>query len=208
MAKQGKRKQSSLTPRQLEILTFIRDQRRELGYSPTMQEVADHLGVCKVTVFEHVGALEEKGFVTRAKHKARSLEISDGVRFPDSRSTLLPIAGRIAAGRPIEAVEHVESIDLETIFATRKDVFVLQVQGDSMIDEHIQDGDYVVCERREQARDGEIVVALLDNEEATLKTLFRERGGVRLQPANPKYKPIRAKNVTIQGVVVGVLRRY
>lgn len=208
MARLGKRKQASLTPRQLEILTFIRDQRREHGYSPTMQEVADHLGVCKVTVFEHVGALEEKGLVTRAKHKARSLEITDHAQFPDSRPTLLPIAGRIAAGRPIEAVENVESIDLETIFAAKKDVFVLRVEGDSMIDEHIQDGDYVVCERREQARDGEIVVALLENEEATLKTLYREKGGIRLQPANPKYKPIRVKNVTIQGVVVGVLRRY
>ena len=199
-----------LTPRQLEILTLIRDGRRRDGYSPTMQEIADQLGVSKVTVFEHVEALIEKGLLRRLPHKARSLEVTDSARFPDRRPTLIPLAGRIAAGGPIEAVEDLESLDLETVFDSRHDTFVLQVKGDSMIDEHIRDGDYVVVERRQQVRDGETVVALLANGEATLKKLYRQGRRIRLQPANKRYKPIQVSpgEVQVQGVVVGVLRRY
>ncbi len=198
----------TLTPRQLEILVSIRDGRRRNGYSPTLQEIADHLGISKITVFEHVEALLRKGLLRRQANKARSLELTSSVRFPDDRPTLLPLVGRIAAGRPIEAIELPDAVDLETIFQSRHPVRVLEVQGDSMIDEHIQEGDFVIYEERSNARNGDTVVALVNGEEATLKKFFREKSRIRLQPANEKYKPIYAEDVQVQGVVVGVIRRY
>lgn len=200
--------QPSLTPKQLRVLTFIRDFSRAKGYSPTMQELADEFGVSKVTVFEHVSALHKKGYLKRSRHKARSLQLSDSIRFPDERATRLPLAGTIAAGAPIEAIEQNESLDLEEMFVSSHGNFVLRVRGDSMIEDQICDGDYVIIEKRETARDGETVVALLDDGEATLKRFYREPRGIRLQPANPAYKPIHTKSVQIQGVVVGILRRY
>ncbi len=197
----------TITPRQMEILTYIRDCRHAHGYSPTLQEIGDSLGLSKVTVFEHVGALERKGMLRRgAKHSARSLRISSKVEFPDERPSCIPIAGRIAAGMPIEAIEDVASLDLEEMFNRPVDTFVLEVTGDSMIDDHICDGDYVVCERRNTARNGQTVVALLPDGEATLKRLYREKGRIRLQPANPAFEPIFVDNVQIQGVVIGLLR--
>ena len=196
------------TPRQLEILRFIRDYRNRHGYSPTMQEIGDHLRLTKVTVFEHVGALERKGLLLRgAKHKARSLQVSPSFEFADERPTRIPLVGRIAAGLPIEAIEDRQALDLEELFDRPGETFVLQVSGDSMVDEHICDGDLVVCERRKEARDGETVVALLQDGEATLKKFYREKGRVRLQAANPNYGPIYADKVNIQGVVVGVVRK-
>jgi len=198
-----------VTPRQMDILRFVRDFRARHGYSPTMQEIADYLGVSKVTVFEHVGALEKKGLLLRgARHKARSLQISDEASFPEEdRPTQIPLAGRIAAGHPLEAVEDRESIDLEEMFARPGESFCLRVTGESMIDEQIRDGDYVICERRSEARNGETVVALLEGGEATLKKFYKERGRIRLQPANPDFSPIYVDNAEIQGVVIGVIRR-
>ncbi|NLX13932.1 MAG: transcriptional repressor LexA [Phycisphaerales bacterium] len=195
-----------LTPKQLRILTLIRDYQRKHGYSPTMQELADVLGVTKVTVFEHVSGLEKKGLLRRSRHRARSLELTGRVAFPDESSTALPLAGRIAAGKPIEAVEDNEIVDLGNMFRARSDTFVLQVSGDSMIEEHICDGDLVVVERRQTADNGETVVALLDNGDATLKKFYKEGGRIRLQPANAGLSSIHVDNVTIQGVVIGVLR--
>lgn len=199
----------TVTPRQMDILKFVRDYRARHGYSPTMQETGDHFDLSKVTVFEHVGALEKKGLLRReARHKARSLQLSDDVVFPDEqRPTRIPLAGRIAAGQPLEAIQDEEPLDLEEMFSGRKDTFCLQVVGDSMIEEQIRHGDIVVCERRDRARDGETVVALLDNDEATLKKFYRERGRIRLQPANPEFPPIYADDVRVQGVVIGVIRR-
>jgi repressor LexA len=197
----------TVTPRQLEILRYIRRFRDRHGYSPTMQEIGDHLGLTKVTVFEHVGALERKGLLLRGgKYSARSLQVSPEFEFPEEKPTRLPLVGRIAAGSPIEAIEDRETLDLEALFRRRRDVFVLRVTGDSMIDEHIRDGDYVVCERRSQPRNGETVVALLQDGEATLKRFYREKKRIRLQPANPDFKPIYAREVDVQGVVVGVVR--
>ena len=119
----------------------------------------------------------------------------------------LPLAGRIAAGSPIEAIERPEAIDMRDIFPANGNTFVLEVSGDSMIDEHIRSGDLVVCQKRNTARNGETVVALLEDGEATLKKLYREDGRVRLQPANEKYDPIYVKDVTIQGVVIGLIRQ-
>ena len=199
--------QSTVTPRQMEIMQFVRDFRKENGYSPTMQEIGDHLRLTKVTVFEHVGALARKGVLRRGeKHTARSLRISPDFNFPDERPTLLPLIGQIAAGMPIEAIEDKQTLDLEGLFATGADTFVLRVSGDSMIDEHIRDGDYVICQRRAEARQGQTVVALLEDGEATLKKFYKESGRIRLQPANQNFEPIYVDSATIQGIVVGVIR--
>ena len=201
----------NLTPRQLDVIVAIRNYRHLHGYSPTMQELADQLGTSKVTIFEHVGALEKKGVVRRDKHKARSLEVASDERLPDeNRSTKLPMLGNIAAGSPIEAVENREEIDLESLFSSRHGVYVLRVRGDSMIEDHLCDGDYVVIERRDSARNGEQVVALLDSGEATLKRFYKEGPKIRLQPANHTMEPriVDASQVKVQGVVIGVLRSY
>src|SRR5580704_17230885 len=180
----------NLTPRQLDVIVAIRNYRHINGFAPTMQELADQLGTSKVTIFEHVGALERKRVIRRDKHKARSLEIISEERLPDeNRSTKLPMLGNIAAGSPIEAIENREEIDLEQMFHSRSGVYVLRVRGESMIDDHLCDGDSVVIERRENARNGEQVVALLDTGEATLKRFYREGGKVRLQPANKALEP-------------------
>jgi len=205
------KRNANLTPKQLHILTRIRDIRTTRGYSPTMQELADELGVSKVTVFEHIEALIKKGAIIRQPNKARSLEINRDFPLPDeARNTRLPFIGRIAAGSPIEAIEQREFLDLEELFIEgrggRTDRFVLRVDGDSMIDDHIQDGDYVVCRIANQAQNGQIVVALLDSGEATLKRFYREGRRYRLQPSNEAYEPIWLDEVQIQGVMIGVIR--
>ena len=201
----------NLTPRQLDVIVAIRNFRHLHGYSPTMQELADQLGTSKVTIFEHVGALEKKRVLRRDKHKARSLEITADGKLPDEeRSSKLPLLGSIAAGSPIEAIENREEIDLEQLFASRNGVYVLKIRGDSMIEDHLCDGDYVIIERRSNAKNGEQVVALLDTGEATLKRFYKEGSRVRLQPANSSMEPriIEADRCRIQGVVIGLLRSY
>jgi repressor LexA len=201
----------NLTPRQLDVIVAIRNYRHLHGMSPTMQELADQLGTSKVTIFEHVGALEKKRILRRDKHKSRSLEIIADEKLPDEeRSTKMPLLGNIAAGSPIEAVENREEIDLEQLFQSRHGVYVLRVRGESMIEDHLCDGDYVVIERRNTARNGEQVVALLDTGEATLKRFYREGGKIRLQPANKTMEPriVGPDQCRIQGVVIGVLRSY
>jgi repressor LexA len=202
----------NLTPRQLDVLVAIRNYRHLNGYAPTMQELADSLGTSKVTIFEHVGALERKNVIRRDKHKARSLEIIADERLPDeNRATKLPLLGNIAAGSPIEAVENREELDLEALFASKQGVYVLRVRGESMIEDHLCDGDFVVIERRDSAKNGEQVVALLDTGEATLKRFYKEGAGkIRLQPANSTMEPriVEADRVRVQGVVIGVLRSY
>jgi repressor LexA len=197
----------NLTPRQMQVLKMIRDSVRSLGYSPTLQEMADEAGVTKVTVFEHVETLIDKGLLRRSAHKARSLEITSKAVFPDDRPTVLSIEGRIAAGAPIESFDDPRSLDLEEIFCGKAPRFVLEVSGDSMIDDHINDGDYVVVEKRTNVRNGDTVVAVMPDGEATLKRFFKEKNRFRLQPANAKYKPIYVKEIDLQGVVVGLVRR-
>ena len=201
----------NLTPRQTDVIVAIRNYRHLHGYAPTMQELADQLGTSKVTIFEHVGALEKKRVLRRDKHKARSLEIVSDERLPDeSRSTKLPLLGSIAAGSPIEAVENREELDLEAMFHAKAGVYVLKVRGESMIEDHLCDGDFVVIERRETARNGEQVVALLDSGEATLKRFYREGNKIRLQPANStmQARMVDADRCKVQGVVIGVVRSY
>ncbi len=204
----------NLTPKQLHIAQLIRDNLVAHGYSPTMQELADTLGVSKVTVFEHVGALIKKGVLVREPNKARSLSLAEGTSLPDETSSLqFPLVGRIAAGYPIEQFEQSDTLDLEHVFGPRTGstgaTYALQVTGDSMQDEGILDGDYVIVRRADTARPGERVVALLPDGETTLKTFFREPdGSIRLQPANEAFEPIIVKECRIQGIVVGVMRRY
>ncbi len=203
----------NLTPKQLRILQLIRDWRVRRGYSPTMQELADEIGVSKVTVFEHVEALIKKGALVREANKARSLSITEGVAVPDeSRPMRFPLVGKIAAGYPIEKVEDRDEIDLTDFLSPKQDrhdsTFALEVDGDSMRDEGILDGDYVLVERTQVAQNGDRVVALLPDGSTTLKTFFKEDDHIRLQPANPDFEPIRVKFCQIQGIVRGVVRRY
>lgn len=203
----------NLTPKQLRILQLIRDWRVRRGYSPTMQELADEIGVSKVTVFEHVEALIKKGALIREPNKARSLSIADGIAVPDeSRPMRFPLVGKIAAGYPIEKVEDRDEIDLTDLFEAGgtedNTTFALQVEGDSMRDEGILDGDFVLVERTQVAHNGDRVVALLPDGQTTLKTFFKETDHIRLQPANPEFEPIRVKYCQIQGIVRGVIRRY
>jgi repressor LexA len=196
----------NLTPRQLDIVRFIHDYTVEREYAPTMQEIADHLGVSRPTVFEHLGSLEKKGVIRREPTLARSISL---VPEPEETGAVLPLVGRIAAGKPIEAIEDAELVDLESLFCGRAgETFVLEVRGNSMIDEQIRDGDYVIVEKRETARNGETVVALLPEGDATLKKFYKEKGRIRLQPANLAMAPIYVDDVQIQGIVIGVLRKY
>lgn len=203
----------NLTPKQLKILQLIRDFRVRRGYSPTMQELADEIGVSKVTVFEHVEALIKKGALVREPNKARSLSIADGIAVPDeARPLRFPLVGKIAAGHPIERVADSDEIDLTEIFSARgpkgESTFALKVEGESMRDEGILDGDFVLIERTQVAQNGDRVVALLPDGSTTLKTFFKEDDHIRLQPANPSFEPIRVKYCQVQGVVKGVVRRY
>lgn len=202
----------NLTPKQLKILQLIRDWRVRRGYSPTMQELADEIGVSKVTVFEHVEALIKKGALIREPNKARSLSIADGIAVPDeSRPLRFPLVGKIAAGNPIERVAEMEEIDIGDLLGGRgrgESTFALKVEGDSMRDEGILDGDFVLIERSQVAQNGDRVVALLPDGSTTLKTFFKESDHIRLQPANPAYDTIRVPFCQVQGVVKGVVRRY
>ncbi len=198
---------NTLTPTQTKVLAFIRRFTDRHGYAPTLEEIARHFGVIKATVQQYLRALEDKGIITRQRYVHRSIEIV-APEFTSSRGEVLPLLGRIAAGEPIEAIEVKEMVDVGDVLGLQADreLFLLQVKGDSMVEDGIFDGDYVVVEKREVAEDGETVVALLPDGSATLKRFYREKGRIRLQPANPKLKPMYTKKVTIQGVVRGVIR--
>jgi repressor LexA len=206
----------TLTKRQKEVLDFLVTFVNKHGYSPSFEEIGRALRLSSLaTVHKHITTLERKGFVRRGYNQSRSIEV---LQLPkpireqvmDRHTVELPLAGRIAAGRPVEAVEQNETISLGD-FTRGQNTFVLQVRGESMRDDHILDGDYIVCEQTHVANPGEIVVALVDEDEATVKRFYREPNGkVRLQPANDQMTPIivPAANVKIQGKVVGVLRKY
>ena len=203
----------NLTPKQLEVVKLIRECRNINGFSPTMQELADELGVSKVTVFERVQALIQKGALTREPNRARSLSIAEKFDTSNDTPVRFPLVGRIAAGMPIERCQDNETLDLTTMFGPqigqRGETFALQVEGESMRDEGIMDGDFVLVKKTSVARNGDRVVALLPDGETTLKTFFKEsNGNIRLQPANPEFQPIVVDQCQIQGVITGVLRSY
>jgi repressor LexA len=204
----------AITKRQRQVYDFISGFVQENGYSPSFEEICQGMGLSSLaTVHKHISNLEKKGLLKRDYNRSRSIDVLPirGMfrRQPKPADIALPLLGRIAAGQPIEAVENPETLSLGDITRS-KDVFVLQVKGESMKDEHIVDGDYVLVEKAESARDGEIVVALVEGTDATLKRLFREGSNIRLQPSNVAMKPIivPAKSVQVQGRVIGVLRKY
>ena len=207
----------ALTRRQKEVLDFIVDFVEENGYSPSYEEMAHGLDLASVaTVHKHIEALEKRAYLKRSFNQSRSLDVSPKY-LQERRKTQqvlqsrgFPLAGRIAAGRPVEAIEGQEMLQFAD-FAGKGETFALEVRGESMIDDHICDGDYVLVEKSNQASDGEIVVALVDASETTLKRLYREPNAqVRLQPANATMAPIvlNADRVQVQGRVLAVLRKY
>ncbi len=202
----------AITRRQRQVYDFISDFVQTNGYSPSFEEIGHGLGLSSLaTVHKHISNLEQKGLLKRDYNRSRSIDVlpikSRAKNVPSALT--LPVMGRIAAGKPIEQVENPEMISLAD-FTRSKDVFVLEVTGESMQDEHIVDGDYVLVEKTPAARNGEIVVALVDGSETTLKRFYQEGEMVRLQPSNATMQPIMvpAAAVQIQGRVIGVLRKY
>jgi len=200
-----------LYPRQRQILSYISQYIQKWGYSPTLKEIAEALNVNSLaTICEHLKTMEEKGLIRRVGGKRRGIEIlTDRIGEPD-REVILPILGMIAAGQPLEPYTDPNATFAvpQSLISGKRRAFILQVKGDSMVEEGILDGDYVVVEEQENAKNGEIVVALLENGFATLKRFFKEATRVRLEPANSKMAPIFAKNVRVQGKVVGLFRRF
>jgi repressor LexA len=200
-----------LTKRQKEILDYIDGFIADRGYAPSFEEIAESFGYSSLaTVHEHLSNLERKGYIRKSYNESRSIEL---VRPGQGEPSLeLPLLGAVAAGLPIEAILDNESITVPPdMVRRRKDNYVLRVEGNSMIEEQIRDGDYIVVQAQENAEDGEMVVALVGGDAATVKKLYREPGNrIRLQPANPTMSPIvaDARDVRIQGVVVGVIRKY
>ena len=200
-----------LTKRQKEILDHIGEYIEERGYAPSFEEIADHFDYSSLaTVHEHLSNLERKGYIRKAYNESRSIELVD--RRATAASVELPLLGNVAAGLPIEAVSDDQTLAVPPDMVRRgSDNYVLRVQGNSMIDEQIRDGDYIVVASQDTAQDGQMVVALVRGDSATVKKLYREPGNrIRLQPANPAMSPIveDARDVRIQGVVVGVIRKY
>ena len=209
-----------LTPKQLQVLRHIAVFHGSRCYSPTIAELASQLSLSRSTVFEHLGELQRKSLLTTSPGRARSLRLTSRGRrlLSQSRGRVspssepapagIPLAGRVAAGLPVEAIENRDSLSLESCFGMGDGLFALQVSGDSMIEENIQPGDYVICRRTEVAEDGQIVVAVVNGGDATLKRFYREQDRIRLQPANASYEPIYSNDCRIQGVVIGLLRKF
>lgn len=213
-------KPMALTPRQKEVLDFLVNFVEDNGYSPSFEEIAAGLKLASLaTVHKHISALEGRGYLKRGFNQSRSLDVSADYVSQHKRAKLVatqnqrfevPLAGKIAAGVPVDATQQQETLSFGD-FLGNESTFALQVRGESMIDDHIMHGDFVLVEKTDRVRDGEIVVALVDGNETTLKRFYREADGVaRLQPANASMEPIRVPldNVFIQGRVLAVLRKY
>lgn len=202
-----------LPKKKRKILEYLTEYIEDRGYAPTLKEVADEFKLSSTaTVHEHIGYLEEHGFIKRQDGEIELLSTStpdQDEAYEEGSSVQLPVAGLITAGAPIEAIEdRTEMLTVPKELASRPDCYVLKVKGDSMVESFIDDGDFAVVQKQDYANDGDIVVALLDDGSATLKEYHKEKKFVRLQPRNPKYKPLKVRNVVIQGKVVGIIRRY
>jgi repressor LexA len=198
-----------LTKRQREILDYLQEFIEQHGYAPSLEEIGRRFGLSSLaTVHKHLTNLQEKGFIRRSWNRSRSVELLPA--RVGQRAVELPLLGYVAAGLPIEAITTSETIAVPEDLVGRRETYVLRVKGDSMIDEQIRDGDYVIVEDRKTAESGEMVIALVRGLDVTLKKFYREQGRVRLQPANPTMQPLilDAGHVQIQGVVVGVMRKY
>jgi repressor LexA len=198
-----------LTKRQKEMLDYLDGYIAENGYAPTLEEIGAHFRLSSLaTVHKHLTNLEEKGLIRRKWNHSRAVEIVS--QRKKTQAIELPLLGRVAAGHPIEAIEVPDSIVIPEDLVRRQQSFVLQVRGDSMVEDGILDGDYIVVEERQTAQTGDTVVAMIDGQ-ATVKKFFREKGGkIRLQPANSRMQPIvvRERDLEIRGAVVAVLRKY
>jgi repressor LexA len=207
---------SQLTPRQLQLLNVIDRFQTSQCYSPTMAELASELGISRSTVFEHIAELRRKRLLSTLPGRARSLNLTSKAqelleRFADNdhdSSATIPLVGTVAAGAPIEAIEDAQLLSLSSHFAPDDSIFALQVKGDSMLGDDIRDGDYVICRRSPVADNGQLVVAIVDDDNATIKRFYREKTQVRLQPSNDDYEPIYSGNCRIEAVVVGLLRKF
>ena len=198
-----------LTKRQKQILDYIGESIKKNGYAPSLVEISQHFKLNSIsTIHKHLVHLEEKGLIHRHWNRARAIEVVPTESRPEARD--VPLIGLISAGQPIEAIRTNEVVAVPEDMIGRRDVYVLRVKGESMVEDQVRDGDYVIVENRGSARNGEMVVALLQGENATLKKYYREKGQIRLQPAHPTMKPILAKeeDVKIQGVVIGLMRKY
>lgn len=194
----------TLTRRQRDIYDFLRDKIVNRGYGPTVREIGLQFGIRSPNgVMCHLKALEKKGLITRESHMSRAIQLSN----PPQPKTSMPLAGMIAAGQPLLALQQEERVDFSGLFNSSEH-FCLRVKGDSMIDDHIAEGDYVIVRKQTDCRDGDIVVARIDGDEATLKRYYKETHRVRLEPANKGMKPIFSNKVALEGVVVGVIRQY
>jgi repressor LexA len=199
-----------LTPRQREVYNYICRFAETHGYAPTIAEIRGHLGLSSpATVHQLLSALERDGLIRRIPNVSRGLEI---VKQESAEQTCeIPLLGVVAAGHPIEAILSNETVSIPPDLLGRGRTFSLRVRGDSMIDEHIRDGDFLIVESRQTAENGQTVVALVDGNDATVKRFYRDSNQIRLEPANPAYKPILikpAERVSIQGVVIGIIRKY
>jgi repressor LexA len=198
-----------LTKRQREILDYLQEFIQQQGYAPSLEEIGRRFNLSSLaTVHKHLTNLQEKGFIRRSWNRSRSVELLSA--RVGQRALELPLLGIVAAGLPIEAVTTTETIAVPEDLAGRRETYVLKVKGDSMIDEQIRDGDFVIVEDRKTAENGEMVVALIGGADTTLKKFYRENGRVRLQPANPSMQPMLfdPTQVQVQGVVVGMMRKY
>ncbi|HWI17435.1 MAG TPA: transcriptional repressor LexA [Vicinamibacterales bacterium] len=199
-----------LTKRQREILDYLNEFIAQHGYAPSLEEIGERFSLSSLaTVHKHLTNLQDKGFIRRAWNRSRSVELLPS--RSGGRAIELPMLGYVAAGMPIEAVAGNEMISVpDSLVSGKRDTYVLRVRGESMIDEQIRDGDWVVVEDRKTADNGEMVIALVDGQDVTLKKLYKESNRIRLQPANPTMQPIYVEPdaLQIQGVVVGVMRKY
>ena len=209
-----------LTPRQLQLLQMITHFQENRCYSPTLSEMASELNISRSTTFEHLAELRRKGLLSGYPNKARSLKVSSqgqellselSDQSPptyDTKAEGIPLAGSVAAGVPVEAVENVELLSLSSTFGSGDDIFALEVTGDSMINEDIRQGDYVICRRSRVADDGQLIVAIVDDQNATLKRFYREKHRARLQPANDDFQPIYTDNCRIEAIAIGLVRKF
>lgn len=197
-----------LTKRQSEILRFITDFISENGYAPSYREIGSYFGLSSTaTIAEHVDTLREKGYLTQEENLARSIQLTDLDTRASQQGVLIPLFGTIAAGRPIEAVTTNETIEIPRDMAGHN-VYALKVKGESMIDDGILNNDYVIVEQSRTAKNGDIVVALLENDSVTLKRFYKEKDRIRLQPANSTMSPLFVQQVSIQGRVRGLIRKF
>ena len=210
-------KKRNLSPRKIEILNLINHFISNLRYSPTIREIAEHLSLSRTTVFEHIADLQENGYLSTSQGKARSLKLTtrsekllnDESNQPEPEVTQngIPLLGKVAAGMPVDTTQSYGMLSLNSEFGRKSNIFALEVTGLSMLDDNICPGDHVICEKSDTAKNGDLIIALVDGTETTLKRYYKEKDHIRLQPSNDKYKPILTIDCQIQAKIIGLIRK-